>query len=242
MPGNLVPTVRTTYSEYDFVKALIQGWIANEGSPPTQEQVGVLWAQNALETGQSYSMWNNDIANVKYTAAAGDVDYCMLDNVWEIVNGQKVVFQPPSPVTWFRSFPTLADGITFQINFLQNHRYKTAWTAVQSGNPAAFAHLLKLAGYYTAPEAQYVAAINSYFNRFMKDTTFAKALAEVTAPPPIVEPVEPPITEPAPAPAAPTPTIISNKITVNKLDVLDEAAAILSRIWNVLKKIWNKPL
>lgn len=240
MPGNLVPTVRTTYAEYDFVKALIQGWIANEGSAPTQQQIGVLWAQNALETGQSYSMWNNNIANVKYTASAGDVDYCMLANVWEMVNGVKTMYQPPSPVTWFRAFSTLADGVTFQINFLQNHRYKTAWTAVQSGNPAAFAHLLRLAGYYTAPEASYVAAINSYFNRFMKDPTFAKALTDVLTPilPPIVEPVEPAITEPVPAPipAAPQPTVISTTI-VGKVSAWDSVLAFFSKMLKIFPKL-----
>lgn len=234
MPGKLVPTVRTTYSEYDFVKALILGWIANEHSAPTQQQVGVLWAQNALETGQSYSMWNNNIANVKYTASAGDVDYCMLNNVWEIVNGQKVMFQPPSPATWFRSFPTLADGVTFQINFLQNHRYRTAWTAVQAGNPAAFAHLLRLAGYYTAPESQYVAAINAFFNRFMKDGTFAKALADVQAP--IIEPIAPPLTEPAPVENV-KPTVINNTMIVGKVSVWDSILAFVSKLFKTLPKL-----
>ena len=235
MPGKLVPTVRTTYTEYEFVKALIQGWIANEKAAPTKEQIGVLWAQNALETGQSYSMWNNNIANVKYTASAGDVDYCMLNNVWEMVNGKKVMFQPPDPTTWFRSFPTLADGITFQINFLQNHRYRTAWTAVQAGNPAAFAHLLRLAGYYTAPESQYVAAINAFFNRFMKDSTFNKALADVQAPAPIVEPVELPLVKPVTDVVQPT--VISNNTTIRKSSVWDTIIGFLSNLIKILPKL-----
>lgn len=209
MTATLVPTVRTTYTTYDIIKALIQGWKATEGSYPTKQQVGVIWAQNALETGQSTSMWCNNIGNVKYVSNANDpstTQYCMLANVWEVVNGQKVMFQPPSPATWFRAFPTLADGVTFQLGFLKNTRYRNAWTAVQSGNPAAFAHLLKLAGYYTAPESDYVAAINTYFNRYMKDTSFESAMTalntyvEVDPGFPAQEPtvVLPP--EPTPAP------------------------------------------
>lgn len=239
MSGNLVPTVRTTYTEYDIVKALIQGWIANEGKAPNQRQIGVIWAQNSLETGQSFSMWNNNVANVKYTEAAGAVDYCMLANVWEIVNGKKVMFQPPNPATWFRSFPTLADGVTFQINFLKNKRYKTAWTAVESGNPAAFAHLLKLAGYYTAPEQDYVAAMNGFFNKFMRDQTFAKALADVQKPAIVETPEMVPLKVP---PSPSIPQIISNVTTSPKPNSSESILALLGKVWEVVKKIWFKPL
>jgi flagellar protein FlgJ len=91
----------------------------------------------------------------------------MLKNVWEIIGGKKVIFQPPHQATWFRAFPTLADGVAHHLDFLRNHRYKASWSAVDAGNPAAFAHLLKVAGYYTAPEADYIKLMNVYFNKFM---------------------------------------------------------------------------
>ena len=103
----------------------------------------------------------------------------MLANTWEIVNGKKVIFQPPHPATWFRSFHTLGDGVAHHLDFLRNKRYKQSWSAVEAGDPAGFAHLLKVAGYYTASEADYIKLMKYYFNKFMKETTFEDAVANL---------------------------------------------------------------
>lgn len=184
MTATLVPTVRTTYTQQQMIEGFVRGWVQQFGFIPSKASIGVLYAQDALETGSTTSMWNNNIGNVKYIPTAGDEGwfYMMLANVWEIVNGQKVVFQPPNPATWFRAFTTLADGVAFQLDFLKNHRYKAAWTAVESGNPAAFAHLLKLAGYYTAPEADYVRLMNYYFTKYMNDYTYETVVATMVSP------------------------------------------------------------
>jgi len=184
MTATLVPTVRTSYTLNQVIAAMVEGWFKKFGEIPRKESIGVLYAQNALETGGTVAMWNNNIGNVKYVPHAGDegLFYMMLANVWEIVGGKKVIFQPPHPATWFRAFPTLADGIAEHMDFLRNHRYKTAWSAVDAGNPAAFAHLLKIAGYYTAPEADYVRLMNYYFAKFMKDTTYEAAVAKILSP------------------------------------------------------------
>jgi hypothetical protein len=163
-------------------------------------------------------MWNNNIGNVKFVPSKNPDDdngknYIMLANVWEIVNGKKVTFQPPHPATWFRSFETLGDGVAHHMDFLKNKRYKKAWTAVEAGDPTGFSKLLKEAGYYTAPESDYTKLMNGYFNKFMKDTTFDKVVAELTKPEPTPEPLPPlplfpepePVPEPTPEPVAPTP-------------------------------------
>lgn len=188
MPAKLVPTVKTTYNLNQLIFGLVEGWFKRFGEIPKKESIGVLYAQNALETGGTVAMWNNNIGNVKFvpnTANPSADDgkmYMMLANVWEIVNGQKVTFQPPHPATWFRAYPTLGDGIAAHMDFLRNHRYAKAWIAVDAGDPAGFAHLLKLAGYYTAPEADYIKLMNYYFNRFMKDNTYEKAVDQLTNP------------------------------------------------------------
>jgi hypothetical protein len=198
MAATLVPTVRTTYTQAQMIEGFIRGWIKQFGEIPSKTSVGVLYAQDALETGSTTSMWNNNIGNVKYKPTAGDEGwtYMMLANVWEIINGSKVYFQPPNPATWFRAFPSLADGVAFHLDFLRNHRYKNAWSAVESGNPAAFAHLLKIAGYYTAPEADYVKLMNYYFNKYMNDYTYEQVVAKMVAPrdPGPVNPNPPPPT------------------------------------------------
>lgn len=195
MGAKLVPAQRTKYTQQDMIKAFVVAWHKEFGEFPKKESIGVLYAQNALETGGTVSMWNNNVGNVKFVAKSDPTldegkEYTMLSNVWEIIGGKKVIFNPPHTATWFRSFPTLADGIADHLVFLKTKRYKTAWSAVESGNPAAFAHLLKINLYYTAPEADYVKLMNFYFAKYMKDDTFEKTVKELTVTP--VVPTEPP--------------------------------------------------
>lgn len=189
MPARLVPTVRTTYTLNQLIYGLVHGWFKRFGEIPRKESIAVLYAQNALETGGTVAMWNNNIGNVKFVPntsnpeADNGKDYMMLANVWEMIDGKKVIFQPPHQATWFRAFPNLAEGVAHHMDFLRNHRYRTAWGAVVAGDPAAFSHLLKKAGYYTASEADYTRLMVSYFNKFMRDKTYEKAVDQLTSPP-----------------------------------------------------------
>ena len=192
MPAKLVETTRTTYNTTQITKAFTEAWYKLYKQVPKKESIAVIFAQNALETGLTKSMWNNNIGNVKYVANASDteaIQYCMLANTWEMVNGKKVIFQPPHPATWFRSFPTLTDGVVYHFNFLKNNRYKDSWIAVEKGDPALFAHLLKVKGYYTAAESEYVKLMNYYYNKFMSSKDFESAVKGlVVNPVPIVTP------------------------------------------------------
>lgn len=184
-----VPVVVTTCTQQELIKGFIEGWKKSFNTLPKKTSIAILYAQNAIETGSTNHMYNWNIGNVKYIPskdleADDDIQYMMLGNVWEIINGKRVVFQPPNQATWFRAFPTLADGIAFQVDFLKNKRYKNAWAAVEAGSPIQFAHLLKVAGYYTAPEADYAKAVGIYFNKFMKDDSFEKIIASLVAPDP----------------------------------------------------------
>lgn len=177
-----VPTVRTSFQTSDFISALIKAWYGLYNAFPTKEQIGVIYSQWGVETGLGTYCWNNNIGNVKAVDQSGVVvEYCALNGVWEIINGQRVTIPPENPGAWFRSFPTLDSGVAWFIGFLRNARYKVAWTAVEQGSPAQFAHLLKQQGYYTASEASYVQAMQYYFNKFMKDATFDTVLQGITA-------------------------------------------------------------
>lgn len=187
MAAKCVPAVKTTYNQQQVIKAFITAWFKQFNEIPKKESIGVLYAQNALETGGTVSMWNNNVGNVKFVPSKNQDDdnekeYMMLTNVWEIIKGVKKYYQPPDTATWFRSFPTLEDGIAEHLDFLKNHKYKSAWTAVESGNPAAFAHLLKLGYYYTAPEADYVKNMNYFFNKYMQTQTYEETVKELTKP------------------------------------------------------------
>lgn len=199
MPAKLVPTVRTTYTSAQVVKAFVEAWKRLYNQIPKKESIGVIYAQNALETGLTKAMWNNNIGNVKYLAKPSDtesIEYCMLANVWEIVKGKKVTFQPPHPATWFRSFKSLADGVEYHFKFLKNNRYKDSWAAVEKGDPASFAHLLKLKGYYTASEADYIKLMKYHFNLFMRSKDFENAVKGLPITDPVVVVVPTTLTEP----------------------------------------------
>jgi hypothetical protein len=182
MSATLVPTIKTSYNGTEMIEGFVKGWFKQFNTVPKKESIGVIWSQNSIETGSTTSMWNNNIGNVKFVPSSNPEDdngkqYMMLDNVWEIISGKKIMYQPPHQETWFRAFPTLEDGVSFHLDFLKNHRYKNAWAAIEAGDPAQFAHLLKVAKYYTAPETDYINAMNSYFKKFMKDNAFENIVA-----------------------------------------------------------------
>jgi flagellar protein FlgJ len=184
MAATLVNTVRTSYNISQMIEGFIRAWHSQFKEMPKKESVGVIWSQTAIETGSTTSMWNNNIGNVKYSPSKNpdddnNIKYMMLANVWEILNGKKVIFQPPHTATWFRAFDSLEEGIGFHLNFLKNKRYKTSWSAVEGGNPEAFAHLLKVAKYYTASEEDYAKGMRFHFNKFMKDTTFESVVSQL---------------------------------------------------------------
>lgn len=172
------PTIKTQFTIFEFTKSLIDVWLKTYNVIPAKEQLGVIIAQWQLETGSGKHCYNYNIGNVKAVDKPNEiVEYCVLNNVWEIINGKRIILSPNDPGSWFRSFPTLADGVAHHFNFLKNNRYKHAWTAVESGNPAAFAHLLKIAGYYTASEADYIKLMNSFFNSYMKSNDYENAVS-----------------------------------------------------------------
>ncbi len=169
----LVPTVRTICTQQELIKALIKSWQDLFQNTPSKASICIILAQHQIETG-NYACWNWNLCNVKYVAFNGDVDYCALKGVWEIINGVRVELPPENPGSWFRSFKSLAEGSDFYLKFLSNGRYKAAWDAVIEGNPQKFSHLLKVAGFYTADEATYTRAVAAYFNKFMQDSTYDK--------------------------------------------------------------------
>ena len=172
-----VPTVRTSFSVPDFITSLIKTWYGIYNSVPTKAQIGVIYSQWGIETGLGTYTWCFNIGNIKAADIPNQtVKYCALNGVYEIVNGQRVEIPSTSPAAWFRAFDTLDDGVAFYVSFLRNARYKTSWSAIEQGDPILFAHLLKVAGYYTADESIYANGLKYYFNQFMQSTIFDVAL------------------------------------------------------------------
>lgn len=181
MSAKLVNAVRTPCSEFEMVSAFVGAWRRLTGQSPSKESIGVLFAQNALETGNTKSLWNYNIGNVKFVPSKNPADddnkeYMQLENVWEIINNKKVIFNPPHPATWFKSFSTLEDGVLYHIDFLKNTRFKKSWTAVESGDPELFAKLLKSQGYYTGSVDDYIRNMKYYFEKYMNNDWYEYAM------------------------------------------------------------------
>jgi hypothetical protein len=178
-----VETIRTKCSREQLIKGLIDGWQKQFGKMPNKKSIAVLYAQNSLETGLTTSMWNWNLGNIKAIDNPNNIiEYCALNNVWEIINGKRIVLTSDNPGSWFRSFNSLSEGVAFHLDFLKNHRFKNAWIAVENGDAADFCHRLKLQNYYTAPEEDYIKGVTGYFHQFMMSGDYEKIIGELSIP------------------------------------------------------------
>jgi hypothetical protein len=124
----------------------------------------VLLAQWALETGRGHSMHCFNLGNVKSNGQAGD--WCFF-RCNEIINGKVVWFDPDDAGCRFRAFKTLDEGALDYMKTL-HQRFQKAWPADEAGDPAAFAHLLRMQNYYTADEGLYTRSLVSLFDEFSR--------------------------------------------------------------------------
>ena len=168
MSGQLQPLRRTPVSKSELTKAFASAWQDLFKTVPTKEQLGLLIAQNSLETGNSNSMWNYNIGNIKKTEKDSH-NYCMLKHVGEIIHGKQVFFEPPHPATWFRAYNTLEEGVIDYLKFIKSTGKGKVWEAVLTGDPSTFSKALKDSHYYTASEVSYNKGLTRSFNQYMKE-------------------------------------------------------------------------
>ena len=168
--GNRVPRVQTPVSESQLVQAIIESWKELFSATPTKEQVTMVLAQNALETGHRKSMWNYNVGNIT-TSGKGSFNY-----IDDLTTNEQI-----KPGKWekrnlkYRAYPTLKDGVVDYLKFLSGKKYAGAWTHIMNPNPVAFSKALKQIGYYTADEAPYTKQLKSLFDRFSKSNVYEKA-------------------------------------------------------------------
>lgn len=154
-------------SEGEATYALIEGWKSIYDEYPSNKSLALLWAQWALETGRGKAIHCCNFGNLK--RSSGDPTDWTMYRCSEIIDNKEVFFDPPHPQTHFRAYRSVIDGAKDYILFLSKRkRYLKAWEEVKNGDPAAFGHELKVAGYYTANEAKYTAIIVKVTNEFLK--------------------------------------------------------------------------
>ena len=181
---NKVDIEKTTYTSVQIVKAFIEAWLQEFNELPSEDVIGVLYAQNSLETGYSKSMYNNNIGNIKAVDKSTiTVNYFILPGTWEVLNGKKVVLSTENPGSRFLSFDDLKSGVMHHIRFLKQKRFSKAWDSVLSGDPRKFSLELKSQMYYTSDELTYTRNLVWIFDKYKKDKIYSKALEEVKVEP-----------------------------------------------------------
>lgn len=161
-PLEPVPAKKTPVTPAEMYAALRSAWVAKFGAEPSRASLLVLLAQSGIETADWRSMWNYNVGNVKRGKGQ---PWTMLPHVWEIIRGERVVFEPPHPQTHFRAFPDLEAGAAAYLDTMAG-RFAKSWEAVVSGDPEAFARALKAQHYYTAPVDAYAKALAARFRAF----------------------------------------------------------------------------
>jgi hypothetical protein len=153
MTEQQVPAVHTPVSLAALAAELRLAVSGATGAPLQRPGLLVLCAHVWHETdgGARCYCWN--LAGIKHVPGDG-VDYAVL-HTFEYIG------QPPHRIdcpAQFRAWQTLSAGVAAYVALLRG-RFGFCWPAVESGDPADFAHRLRARGYYTAPEADYAAAM-----------------------------------------------------------------------------------
>lgn len=160
---------RTDCSQQELIDTLINAWEYLFARIPTKEQLAVVWAQHAIETGESTSMYNYNIGCVKKTYAN--------NKYWDTFKTKYFMLDEFGPI--YLAFETLQEGAKFYLKFLKHTKFKSAWKAIEAGNPVEFAHLLKEAKFYHSSEEEYVKAEFAQFSKFMHSDCYEKAIAKL---------------------------------------------------------------
>lgn len=156
------PAKRTPVTPAEMYAALANAWRRRFDAEPSRASLLVLLAQSGIETGDWRSMWNYNVGNVKRVKGQ---PWTMLAHVWEILDGKKVVFEPPHPQTHFRAFADLEAGVAAYLDTMAG-RFAKSWQEVIAGDPEGFARALKAQHYYTAPVDAYAKALAARFRAF----------------------------------------------------------------------------
>lgn len=194
-----VPTIIKKFSEAEAAYALRQAWKRQYGNYPGNNQLALLWAQSALETGRWKIIRNFNFGNIKkkwanpkYNIKGDEHKFTMFatgENLWNQAKRKSEYhwFEPPHIQTHFRAYDTLIDGAEDYLLFVsKNKRYAKAWQEVLNGDPRAFSHELRAAGYYTASEELYTKGVIRLTDEFLRkaDTLLAWEPETQLEPPP----------------------------------------------------------
>ncbi len=161
--GQRVPRIKTEVSESQMRQAFEEAWMELFNKQPTSQQIALVLAQNALETGNRKSMWNYNIGNIT-TDGKGSFNY--FDDLKTKEQMSKGIWE--DKYLKYRAYSNLKDGIKDYLQLLSGKKYGKAWQHILNPNPAAFSKAIKQVGYYTADEDKYTETLNKLYKKFNK--------------------------------------------------------------------------
>ena len=149
-PAREVAPTRTPVTRGDLRAAIARALEKVHGKKPSPAMVDTLTAQASLETASGERMYNFNFGGIKGTSPSGATAVL---RTHEVIGGKDVVIRDG-----FRAYASLDEGALDYVKTLEQ-RFAGATEPASRGDAAGFAHALKKAGYYTASEADYSAAL-----------------------------------------------------------------------------------
>jgi len=172
--GKQVPKTNTPVSDAQMAQAIVNVWQRLFGTAPSKEQVYMIMAQNAIETGRDRkSMHNYNVGNI--IVGTTDHDY-FLGGDWMYADKAQTVKKPITQK--FRAYNTLEEGVSDYLNLLsKSRRYATAWQHILHPDIRAYSKALHDAGYYGAKEEDYTKGLLGQFKSFDKGNSYSVAMS-----------------------------------------------------------------
>lgn len=189
--GVYVEPVKTQVTAADAVRAFRRAARDMWGTSKP-ETIAILTAQSALESGRWESMWNFNPSNIKHSHKRLGRYTCIRLNEVLMRNGKRVVVwfdpvmgelygrngpakNPNQPCelppghyqTRMRAFDTFAEGVSDKLDFLCWRRYAAAKEQAMAGDPSAYVHAVRAAGYFTANLKPYLRAVLSLYRTYL---------------------------------------------------------------------------
>jgi hypothetical protein len=150
--AQIVAAQRTAAGMPEIRAALAKAFQNATGRAPSGHTLDVLSAQVSLETAGGKQMYNFNFGGIKGVSPQGQTATYMTR---EVVDGADV-----HVAQGFRAYSSLDAGARDYVSVLST-RFPAAFQRAAAGDLDGFAHALKQAHYYTAPEAEYAAGLRN---------------------------------------------------------------------------------
>jgi|HubBroStandDraft_2_1064218.scaffolds.fasta_scaffold474838_1 hypothetical protein len=149
--SNVAPA-RTPVSQADLRAAIDRAYQRVMGKAASPTLLDNLTAQASLETGRGVQMYNFNFGGIKGASPSGQTAQCLTH---EVVGDKDVTVRQG-----FRAYGSIDEGAEDYVRVLRKN-FGSALGKAELADVGGFAHALKQAGYYTARETDYAAALQN---------------------------------------------------------------------------------